>query len=1173
MAGAEEAEGGEGEKGGAEEEEGDEDEDEDEDDEDEGDDGGPSIAVGAVVVRDETPVVPIDVSATIEAVPAALRGLVLRALAVVDDERCGAAFAAAEPEHPWSLYRAYQASEGRATDRALLWRCIAAAPGWAAPYLTLRDDEDEDVDEIDPLAPTSLEEVSAAGLGALLAPDDGEAAEIAGDRLDDDGRTAEALRAARRAVALDPDDADRHLALLALHTDAERLGTWLAEAHRAGARHGCPMDPYLPWYPDQRKIDLAVATALMNVGRLDEAIALRQNRVEGVEATWTRHTSILQQWRRDPSFVAWSYAREAHARGDDGRVVEGFGRMAPEDGVDLGMLLDGLVATGREREAPLVWAWFGIGCNYAWPYARLSAARALAAAGSWAEALRQLVLAQVHAPARDDHAALAHVARLFAVAPIDELAAIVRAHLDAGARTIARRVAREIADVSPHAAGNDVIRRALGAPTAVAFDPAWLAPLARLPDAATRAALDAAFAALASSDDGDALAAGDRLVTSWVALIPVATMEDPHAAARGFAIAGAQALARYLCATAQAPSPRAGALRTVAAEAFTAAAAQRHLLRDAELLAVLEVLEPAVAIAEPILADGWLAFVERCLGLDERWHGALDRAAAVAPGLTARLCGPEQLAMLGWRAAAEIRHKPEGWAARAAPTLERLAWLTGGTGASEWAVAIDELATANAIDATAAIDALSTAHYLVSHHDATPTVRLAHRLFAAGRAEDAFARLCEGLPAAGEDWRDAQIATFRAAWKQAKLDVPIDFERAAGAVFTALQKGDPARAERVGRWCVALDPENQEAHRNLGLAFANQGKVAEALAHLVKATPEQATQILSGVLYQAGKLPEAMAVLDVASRWYTRCDQWLTFGGVAYAAMDNPRTVLAYDRAWQLDRDGIDASQLNAYAGVLDEVGDFARCEVVARRLIEVAGKDKTWLTNGWNHLPCALLGQGKQKEAIELATRAVKQNPLARQPRWLRGDPGPRQGQHPDGADPGAAARCDARGGVPAARRRRSGRGRGAPRRSVVARAARCAARRPLPPRLGQPRAGDAAGPRRGRADPRGQRWRNRDRGRAVPRVRARDPRPGSARRRAAGPARRSHDPRCVLYRVSRARRRGPGRGRAAAAAVRGSRGPAGHAVAAGQRLRRVLARSRRADSRGRARRAQPRW
>ncbi len=1033
--------------------EGAEDEEEDDDDDDEGErpsivsDDGAAAAAPAIVA-------PFDAAAILATVPAPLHELTLRALTVVDDARAAAAFIACAPAHPWSLMRQYQATADRAPAFALVWQALALAPGWDLPYVALAeyDDDSDAADPDDPLAPTNLEVVAAAGVAGTLSPDDGGVAELWGQCLDDDGRVAEALRLGERAVALDPDDPDRHLALVRMHDGAERLGSWLAAAHRAGARHGCPMNPFLPWYPDQRMVDLEVATALMNVGRLDEAIALRANRLEGVEGSWPRHAGILAQWRKDPGFVAWCYAREAHARGDDGRVVEGFGRMEPDDGLDVAMLLDGLVATGREHLAPLAWAHFGRGKQLATPAAQLAAARALAAAGAWADALTELVTVQLTTPARDDHAAAAHVARLLAAAPLNALEPVIAAHLDAGAVTIARRFAREVAEFVPGAIDSAVIARALG-PIVRAPATAWCAELALPP----------AVAALLATVDAapDDLGAADALVTGWVgAAFAAARADEPAALATALLACATHALARYLAAP---PSLAAGALRTVAAEALQACTPHRDHLRDRDLEAALAALAPAVAHAQPALADHWLTYAERRLGLDERWHGRWGRAGALAD----RLVGPERLAAMSWQVAALARARPADWAARVAPIAARLAWLTGATGGTEWAEAAVALHAAGAIDRAAAVDALASAHFLIRGHDGTAAVALARLHLEDGRGAPALACLIEGLGAGGDDWRAAQVEALRPLWKPAKVDVPVDFAKAAGAMFTALQKGEAAKGERLGRWCVALDPENEEAHRNLGLAFAMQGKVTDALAHLVRATPDQATQILAGTLYQGGRLPEALAVLDHASRWYTRADQWLTYAGVVYAAVDNPRTVLGYDRAWQLDPAAFDASQLNAYAGVLDEVGQFARCEVIARRLIEVAGKDKMWLTNGWNHLSCALLGLGRQAEAIELAQKAVKQNPspdnkdgfaatLARAkantPTVPTPAPAPDTARHPafqliDDSD--------------------APRGRRVPRRSELAGPARGAAGGAVPPRLGQPG--------------RGHRWRARRRSSAA--------------------------------------------------------------------------------------------
>jgi tetratricopeptide (TPR) repeat protein len=237
--------------------------------------------------------------------------------------------------------------------------------------------------------------------------------------------------------------------------------------------------------------------------------------------------------------------------------------------------------------------------------------------------------------------------------------------------------------------------------------------------------------------------------------------------------------------------------------------------------------------------------------------------------------------------------------------------------------------------------------------------------------------LCAGLGAAGDAWRTAQLATLAEAWKRANLDVPLAFEQVAAQMVEALQQGEPARAEKLGRFAVAIDPHNGEAHQNLGIALAQQRKIPEALHHLMRGTPEQATQVLCGLLYQAGQLPDAMAVLDYASRWYVRAEQWLTYGGIAYAAMDTPRAVRAYALAYQLDPGAYDATQLHAYAGVLDEVGDHATCEAIANHLLRVAGDDMVWKTNAWSHLACAYAGRGKFDDAVAFAQNAVDHNPL----------------------------------------------------------------------------------------------------------------------------------------------------------------------------------------------------
>jgi tetratricopeptide (TPR) repeat protein len=257
-------------------------------------------------------------------------------------------------------------------------------------------------------------------------------------------------------------------------------------------------------------------------------------------------------------------------------------------------------------------------------------------------------------------------------------------------------------------------------------------------------------------------------------------------------------------------------------------------------------------------------------------------------------------------------------------------------------------------------------------------VHAARVLFGAGRAPAAAAVLAAGLPAATARWRDAHAPELATLWAGAKLEVPFGAPQVAAAMFAALQAREPARAEKLGRWAVALDPANAEAQRNLGLALAQQGKVADALVHLARGTREQATQILASVLSQRERLGEAIAVLTYASRWYTRAEQWLTYAAIAASAADTARTAHGYARAWELDPEAFDPAQLNAYGAVLDEIGDYDACARVAERLRASGGKQPVWLAAGAHLLACARVGQGRFDEAIALAEEAVAGNPLA---------------------------------------------------------------------------------------------------------------------------------------------------------------------------------------------------
>ena len=239
------------------------------------------------------------------------------------------------------------------------------------------------------------------------------------------------------------------------------------------------------------------------------------------------------------------------------------------------------------------------------------------------------------------------------------------------------------------------------------------------------------------------------------------------------------------------------------------------------------------------------------------------------------------------------RERPTGWAAAVAAQAARLALHTGYLGADEWADAIAAQLAAREIELDDAIDALHTACYLAEGVSAGPCVHAARVLLEAGRAPAALAVLTRRPRAPPTTaWRDrSSRALADAVGGQRKLDVPLAFEQGrVGDVRGAAEGRAGARREARALGRRARSDATPRRTATSASRSRSRARSSTRSHHLVRGTREQATQILSGVLYQTGKLPEAMAVLDYASRWYVRAEQWLTYGGVAYAAMDNPRT-------------------------------------------------------------------------------------------------------------------------------------------------------------------------------------------------------------------------------------------------------------------------------------------
>lgn len=745
---------------------------------------------------------------------------------------------------------------------------------------------------------SQLEAVAAIGMAVVYRPDSIDALEVAADRLVRADRFDEALRFVERAVRLHRDDPRAHLVLLRTLEFSDRLGSRLAYAMVAMRGYGCPSAPGLPRGSDQIEVDLRASSALVSVGRIDEAIALRADRLRDREASWPGQARLLERWQTESRFLAQSYAREAYFRGDVSRVLEGFSRTPPADSVDLTMLVESLVAVGRPHEAALAWAQFGLGHGHRAPVARLAAAKALVAAGQYRHGLEELWRAELTAPGSADATAIARCGVVLAAVPLEVIEAAVGERMEVGAVTLARRMARTVADYVPAAATSAVIERALakrtptdqappsrggaassGRAEATEFDPAWLAGFSTVAGPRSTAHVDKLFVELGpmrSASPGESevvaeLARGDRLVTTWLdAVLADASTAESHVIVRVAAYAAAQALSRYLAATTFPASPIAGALRTVAAEALALVHVHRDWLADEDARAVLHAIEPVLRRVDRWVGTAWLAIAERCLAIDERAAGDLAGFCADVPTVAARVLGPEETALLSWSVARLHRERRDGWAAKASAQASRLAMHTGNTGLEEWADATVAELAAQDIDSDDAIDSLQTACYLAEGVTAGPCVCASLTLFAAGRAQTAFDVLAAGFATAsdrGEAWRAQQLSELRDAWLRANLDVPFDVADGTSPLFEGLRNRDPVHSERLGRWAIAMNPSDSEAHRHLGLALAAQRNTVAAMHHLVRSTRDQAAEILVVALNTAGFLDEAKTVLSYASRW------------------------------------------------------------------------------------------------------------------------------------------------------------------------------------------------------------------------------------------------------------------------------------------------------------------
>ena len=894
-----------------------------------------------------------------------------------------------EPDNAWAIRDMYLDgihNEGP-TTRDPIRAAIKAAPMFGKPYLSMFGEGVSKDDEVDGFA-----------MASLLIPGNAFSLKDYGYTLDAVERWTEAARFAERAcksmplllgahqLAMDAYDTCRYGAL---------LGT--AEHHIGFLEHLVEREVIDTEDPDMRHCRLRYADTLMRVGRLDEAIEHRTRSLRGVEGTWPNQTKLLHEWQTDPKLFATLYAREGYLRGDPGRVVEGFSASPPDGAADLAMYVEGLIALGKEDLAAIAFSHHRRTKFTINPIARLAGAKAYALTGRVEDAIEQLQKIGLGFPHLGWDTAVNRVLRLLSGRGPQAWEAVVQTHLQAGAKRLARQIARDAADFVPGIASNGAVAHAVAVRQPIGFDPEAFAELRRSLEAYGLSEADQLFAQWTQPT----LEHADRLAGAWADLIPEELDDDAPEQAQ-LARAGkivwgfASAFGRYLALSTQPPNVLAGGYRQVASDALELMRSARGILPRLVFRKLFEGLERFAGAVDIWLIDSWMLRLERALDLEANEGGHLEPLVLGLPWMTWLLRGDERIGYeykLGKEAlaVAQAGATPPNVSGEAFALLERSLRAFGRTAAPKWSRA----AEAAGLPPEQAIDVHLTAAFAHTGW-ANASIAAAKLLLPQGHGKAAFDALCENLPAAGGDWRKARVAEMAASWSQAQMPCPSDWNAAFQSGMTAFQQGNFPYAVEAHRWCLANDPDNAQAWRNLGIAYARMGLAHESIAAFAKADVRQAPSWAAQALSEAEHFEPAMRVYRYASAWFSTADEWLAFGAAASMAEDAEASAEAYGRAIELSPQAATLNTLHQLADALGEIGNYPRCAEVAQQLINSAQGDPTYTPCGLYHMGTALLGMGRFQEAAQYAEQALARNqfPENQQPyaekldRARRGDP-----------------------------------------------------------------------------------------------------------------------------------------------------------------------------------------
>ncbi len=888
-----------------------------------------------------------------------------------------------EADNPWALRDDHLDRWHKGTaSRDEVRQILRLAPAWGKPYGVMWGK-----------GVTDDEWLYYASIDAALIPGNSFALDNYASALRTAGRREEAIREVDRATALAPAMLDAHMRMLDLLDDSMRYGEMLLEADRRlgivdemihnKRRSGAE--------PDVCHIRLRYANALHNVGRNAEACQLRDSALKAVfnQDQWPKMREVLVKWQTDPREIAGAYAREGHFRGDPGRVVDGLGKTAIDRTDHLSMLVESLIALGKHDLALLAFARASRTRPGKTPRAWLAGARAHLANGQIAPALEYLVSFQIRAPQEPVDSEVHRLLRLAAVHPLAQWEAAVSAQFEAGARRIAKLVARDAADFVPGAAQSKAIQLALGANAPFAFDPASLGPLRAALTEHGLERIDQFFAAYTQPT----LEHADRLVSDWTQAVAPDDGKTDEAFARHTAhllYTCAHAITRYLALASQPGNPLGSGYRALACEMLSGLRRLRVRFPDKVIRPLLEALERASAVDDWIF-DAWLLRLERALDLET------SRGAHLAPlvdGLLrvgTFLRGNERVAT-EYRTACDSEKNPAR-AAIACAMYERCLRAFGGNVASSWSdAAVTSLPPEQALD-------VHWTALLANPFNAGPAVNAARALFQFQRPALAFDALVKRIGRGGKDWRAGVLAGLKPAWDASRFAVPLDFAQAQSRGYEHLQSGRFDAALQCYQWCDAIDPGNVQILRNLGFVHARLGRTFDCIAVASESDVAGGPGLAGHTLLQAGNAREAVRAYHLAALGTNAPDAWLYLASAANQAENDELCVEAYTKVFHLTQGaGLDGAHLNAFAGALDNVGDAVACEQIARRLMDVARGDAALTACATHHIACAYLALKRFPEAVQHAQQALQSNPLPENrpvftetlERAQRGDPRP---------------------------------------------------------------------------------------------------------------------------------------------------------------------------------------